>query len=324
MPSALILGATGYLGLPLAQSLLRSGNYSVYGLARNSEKAKTLTKNEITPVIGDVNDPSSFSAVLSSAPIDLLIDATSAYESASGILKAVADASKSRMSKLGKENAPNVPKIGFVYISGSWVHGSVDSPVSETIVPGTSMAKGKPAVAVGWRPAHEQAILSSQDVLDVAIVRPHQIYGRSCWVWSAHWGLVQEAAKSGSSQPIKVPADVDSRPGIIHVDDVVSGVHGVADRVHGLLGSWPVFDLVGEHVTVRETLEGVKKIMGVKAPLDFIGNQGNPFFEALGLVNNNQSSRTNLVFGWQPKRKGFLLNLETYVKAWTAFKEEQK
>ncbi|KAL9051503.1 MAG: hypothetical protein Q9162_005976 [Coniocarpon cinnabarinum] len=290
MPSALILGATGYLGLPLAQSLLRSGNYSVYGLARNSEKAKTLTKNEITPVIGDVNDPSSVSSVLSSAPIDLVIDATSAYESASGILKAVADASKSRMSKLGKENAPNVPKIGFVYISGSWVHGSVDGPVSEMLVPGTSMAKGKPAVAVGWRPAHEQAILRSQDVLDVAIV----------------------------------PADVDSRPGIIHVDDVVSGVHGVADRIHGLLGSWPVFDLVGEHVTVRETLEGVKKIMGVKAPLDFTGNQGNPFFEALGLVNNNQSSRANLVFGWQPKRKDFLLNLEKYVKAWTAFKEEQK
>ena len=38
MPTVLVLGATGYLGLPFAQSLLRSGSYTVYGLARSPEK----------------------------------------------------------------------------------------------------------------------------------------------------------------------------------------------------------------------------------------------------------------------------------------------
>lgn len=41
MPTVLVLGATGYIGLPFAQSLLRSGNYTVYGLARSPEKGKT-------------------------------------------------------------------------------------------------------------------------------------------------------------------------------------------------------------------------------------------------------------------------------------------
>ena len=42
MPTVLVLGATGYLGLPFAQLLLRSGNYTVYGLARSPEKGKSL------------------------------------------------------------------------------------------------------------------------------------------------------------------------------------------------------------------------------------------------------------------------------------------
>ena len=42
MPNVLILGATGSVGLPLAQSLTRSGAYIVYGLARSAAKARLL------------------------------------------------------------------------------------------------------------------------------------------------------------------------------------------------------------------------------------------------------------------------------------------
>lgn len=149
MPTVLILGATGYLSLPVAQSLLRSGNYTVYGLARTSAKAKTLAANEISPVVGDVTDTSTFTHLISSIPIDIVIDAASAYEAAPGILKAIAAASKSRIEKLANENAPNCPKMGFVYVSGSWVHGSVNGPVSDMIPAGTSLSKGD-TCHCGW------------------------------------------------------------------------------------------------------------------------------------------------------------------------------
>lgn len=150
------------------------------------------------------------------------------------------------------------------------------------------------------------------------------MHGRSSWVWSALWGPLAGAAKSGTTEKVKVTSDYDSRPGIIHVDDVVDGVHKATDHVQGLLGDWPIFDLVGEHVLIRDVMEGAKKVLGVKGSLEFVGTQGNPFFEALGLVNNNQSSRANIVLGWEAKHRNFLLNLETYVRAWVAAQEEQK
>ena len=323
MPTVLILGATGYLGLPLAKSLLRSGNYTVYGLARTPAKAKTLVQNEIFPVIGDVSDPSSFTHLISSAPIDVVIDATSAYEGAGALLDAITAASKSRISTLAKEGSTG-PKLGFVYISGSWVHGNQNTPTSDTVPPGTTLAKGKPATAVGWRPAHEQAILAARDVLDVAIVRPSQMYGGTSWVWSTYFGPLLAAGKSGSTETIQVPADSTARPSIVHVDDVVSGTHSVTDRIHGLLGSWPVFDFVGETVLLRDILEGAKKSLGVKAVLDYAGTQGNPFLEAIGLTTNNQSSRAAIVLGWQAKKHSFIQNLDIYVKAWAAAQEETK
>lgn len=323
MPTVLILGATGYLGLPLAKSLLRSGNYTVYGLARTPAKAKTLVQNEVIPVIGDVSDPSKFTHLISSVPIDVVIDATSAYEAASGILSAVSAASKSRMATLAKEGS-SVPKLGFVYLSGTWVHGNHDAPVSDMVPPGTSLAKAKPATAVGWRPAHEQSILAARDVLDVAIVRPSQIYGGTSWVWNTYFGPLLSAGKSGSTEPIQVPADLNARPSIVHVDDVVSGVHGVIDRVHGLLGSWPVFDLIGETVLLRDIMDGAKKSLGVKASLEYAGTQGNPFLEAIGLTTDNRSSRAAIVLGWQAKKQHFVQNLDIYVKAWAAAQEEPK
>ena len=324
MPTVLILGATGYLGLPLAQSLLRSGNYTVYGLARSAAKAKTLTQNEIIPVIGDVSDPSTFTNLISSVPIDVVIDTTSAYESASTLLDALIAASKSRKAALSKEGAVG-PKLGFVYISGTWAHGDTgDTPVSDTIPPNTSLAKGTPPRAVGWRPAHERAVLAARDVLDVAIVRPAEVYGRTSWLFSTYWSAMLEAAKSGSTQPFQVPANFDSRPAVIHVDDVVSGTHLAIDRIHGLLGDWPVFDLVAETVLVRDLMEGAKKSFGLKGKLEYAGTQDNPFYEAMGLVTNVQSTRAAIVLGWQAKRQNFILQIDTYVKAWAAAQEESK
>ena len=322
MPTVLILGATGYFGLPLAKSLLRSGDYTVYGLARSPAKAKTLVQNEIIPLIGDVSDPSSFTHLISSAPIDVVIDTTSAYEGAGALFDVIKAASKSRITTLTNDGSSG-PKLGFVYVSGTWVHGNQDTPTSDTIPPGTSLAKGKPATAAGWRPAHEQAILASRDVLDVAIVRPSQMYGGTSWIFGTHFGPLFAAAKSGSSDPIAIPADSTARPNVVHVDDVVSGVHAVTDRIHGLLGTWPVFDFVGETILLSDILEGAKRSLGVKAPLHYAGTQGNPFLEALGLTTNNQSSRASVVLGWRAKRGSFVQNLDIYVKAWVAAQPEE-
>lgn len=318
MPNVLILGATGYLGLAVGQTLLRSGNHAVWGLARSQEKAKLLAASEISPVVGDVADLETLVSTITAASIDVVIDCTSAYEQATSILKAVIEASKTRLNLLAKENTAAAPKLAFVYTSGAWVHGSPATRVSDLSPVGTSFSKGKAATAISWRPAHEQAILAARDVLEVAILRPSNLYGRASSLFGVMWGPLLAASKSGSSDIIQIPLDRGARLGTIHVDDVAAGFLAAIDRIHGCLGSWPVFDLVGDTVSLVEIMEAAKAALGLKTPLEYAGPQGDPLLEAVSLVSYGDASRARTVLGWEAKHKEFLLNLPVTVMAWKA------
>ena len=319
MPNVLVLGASGYLGLAVGQALLRTGNYIVWGLARSQEKTKFLASNEITPIIGDATDEALLSSTISENKIDIVIDTTSEYRNATAILKAVTEASKDRIRALGKEKSLS-PKLGFVYTSGSWVHGSPQSRISDLSPVGNRLAQDKPATAVAWRPAHEQCILAARDVLDVAILRPSAIYGRGSWVWGTWWSCLLEAKKSGANDSVKVPADDASMTGTIHVDDLAAAYVAAVDQIDRI-GNWPVFDVLNETIHVTEIMEAAKKFFGINAPLEYLGTMGNPFLEALSLQSKGNSSRARSVLGWQPSHGEFLLNLATYLKAWEASQE---
>lgn len=183
---------------------------------------------------------------------------------------------------------------------------------------GSNLSADKPATAVAWRPAHEQAILAARDTLDVAIARPGALYGRGSWVLSTWWNGLLEASKTGSTAPIQVPADEAARTGMVHVDDAAAALRAIIDRIDGRLGTWPVFNLVTETVTAVEIMEAAKAVLDVKAPLEYTGTHGNPFLEALSLVCNSNASRARTVLGWEPKRIEFVLNVAIYVKAWQA------
>ena len=116
MPNVLIIGAGGYVAQPLAQSLVRSGNYRVFGLVRRQEQAKLLTQNEIFPIVTDAGSVEVWSKVIGEHDIDVIVDCASAYEHASAILETVIAAAKKRSEDLQKEGFA-APKLGFVYVS---------------------------------------------------------------------------------------------------------------------------------------------------------------------------------------------------------------
>jgi len=115
MPNILILGAGGYVAQPLAQSLVRSGNYSVFGLVRRQEQAKLLTQNEIFPIVADAGSTEVWSKVIEEHDIDVIVDCASAYEHAGAILDTIVAAAKKRREILQKEGFAT-PKLGFVYV----------------------------------------------------------------------------------------------------------------------------------------------------------------------------------------------------------------
>ncbi|KAF0330361.1 hypothetical protein K4K61_003268 [Colletotrichum sp. SAR11_59] len=317
MTRVLILGGAGYIGLAVAQALIRSGNYTVFATSRSDTKTKLLALNEVKPLIGELSDINFVKATIAENRIDVVIDLSQAYSDATTILEAVTGAAQDRASRLATENSIG-PKLGFVYCSGSWVHGSPrDQRISDTSVPSTFLAADKPATAVAWRPAHEQAVLKSRDILDVAIVRPGAVYGRGSWVMTAWWGKVLDAAKSGDENTIEIPAYQETRTGVVCVDDLADGFVRVVDRLP-TFGSWPVFDFVSETVPISTMMEEVKRVIGAKGALSYVGCDGNPFFEALALVCNATSGRARAELGWSSKRTEFVRDLPQLVAAWEA------
>jgi len=319
MPKVLILGGTGYLGLAVGQALLRSGNHSVFATTRNADKVNLLIANEITPIQGEATDPKFLIDTIARYHIDVIIDTTTAYGDGKLILSSIVQAARDRAAILAKDNAVG-PKLGFIYTSGSWVHGSPDRRVSDLTVPGTSLAPAKPGTVVTWRPAHEQAILAERDVLDVAILRPGSIYGRGSWVMTTWWDPLLKAAESGSEEDVGIMVEEKTRTGVVHVDDLGAAYVSVVDKINGNLSNWPVFELTTETVPTSDMLSAVAAVLGVKGQIRYEGTKGNVFLEALGLSSNTDSSRARSILGWDPKRRDFIQNLSTIVAAWRASK----
>ncbi|OBZ68780.1 hypothetical protein A0H81_11340 [Grifola frondosa] len=112
----LVLGASGFIGLPVAQAFVRAGHI-VYGQTRSAEKAKQLAAEEIIPVVAEVENTAAYLPLVATldAVVDVVggmnIQATSAL-----VLSATLDAVKQHRS-------PSAPKLAYVYTSGIWVHG---------------------------------------------------------------------------------------------------------------------------------------------------------------------------------------------------------
>lgn len=197
MPRILILGATGYIGSALASSLLRA-DHTVYGLARTSSKATQLARLEIIPVLGSAQDSDAYIKLIKTAHIDIVVDCAGANQESAKILSDVEGAGRERLTQGGA-------KLGFVYTSGTWVHGSSQERCSDLDPVGTEDAKAKPPRLVAWRPQMERSVLNARDVLDTVVVRPALVYGREHAVWSSFFGPVLEAAKSGKERAVGFP-----------------------------------------------------------------------------------------------------------------------
>ncbi|KAG9037081.1 hypothetical protein FRB95_006935 [Tulasnella sp. JGI-2019a] len=147
MSTVLIIGATGFIA-----------GYIVYGLARTPEKARLLAQNEILTLQGDISNLSEWIP----KSIETIIDISGLREEAYALLE--------QAKKIGAGRKPTDPKLGFIYTSGMWVHGTSSEHISEATI------LTRPSPVVGWRPEAEATILSAHDVLDVAVTRPSLLY----------------------------------------------------------------------------------------------------------------------------------------------------
>ncbi|KAN0117768.1 NAD(P)-binding protein [Hyaloscypha variabilis] len=322
MPNILIIGATGYVGTALSQSLLRSGNHRIYGLARSPSKALSLSATEVTPILS--TSPSTLNSTLTTAisthHIDIIIDVSGANQESASLLALVKQIGAARLEKAAQDGVTVVPKLGFIYCSGTWVHGSSNEIVNDLMPVGTKDSPTPPAELVAWRCELEREVLSARDVLDVMVVRPALVYGRSCAIWTGLFEPLFQAAKAGSGEVVKVAADEESRPGLVHVDDVAAGFHAAVDKLPIISGTgvYPVFDLQTSQESMRDILGAAAREMGFVGKVELAGAGEDLFAKAMCTTGNCSSGRAKTILGWTPRREGFVEGMGVFVKSWEA------
>lgn len=319
MVRVLILGATGYIGKQVAAALVRSGQHEVYGLARTEAKAQSIAAGELSPIISPdpVHQPETYLQAVRDHHIDTIVDVTTASLENSAFLD---HAKKIGLERRAGESSVGVfggSKLGFIAVSGTWIHGSSDRATNDLDVVGPG-AVIPPAEIITARVAYEKEVLDARDILNVAIVRPALIYGRESSIWTPFVLPVLEAARKGSKDPVHVPLDPDCRPGLIHVDDVAAGFQAAVNQLEMInMGSvYPVFDLVTSQESMPDIFDGFAKSWGSEGGYRLVGAGQDLFAQAMSSSFRGSASRAKQLLGWRPTRlNGFVGNIETYAAA---------
>jgi len=245
MTRVLVIGATGFIGFALSTALRRNG-HTVYGLARSQSKATLLSQSEIIPIIGDTSDPSTWLHIIDSDQynIDVVIDASATGPTmVENILRPLINTKRCQKHVEGNNSHTNKggpvgggvigAKLGFVYISGTWVHGSSSERVGAVDAVGKG-AKIQPPQLTTWRVDMEKAIMESREHLDVVILRPAVLFGGSGSLVGMWWGpIVGAAAKKHSNS--NAVAEVHGKPDLwlsfVHKDDLAQAAVSSVEKV---------------------------------------------------------------------------------------------
>ncbi|KIL85952.1 hypothetical protein FAVG1_10921 [Fusarium avenaceum] len=322
MPKVLVIGATGYLGRQVCDTLVRSGQHRVYGIARSETKAKALAVAEVTPVIcpNPINKPAAYLDAIRDFNIDIVIDVSGANQDSIHFLEDVKTVGQERLDKAKSTGVTHMPKLGFIYCSGTWVHGSSDKPVNDLDIVG-SIALTQAAPLVAWRVKHESAVLAASQVLDVAVLRPALIYGCESTIWTPFFLPLLQACRSGSTDTLQIPLRLDSRPGLVHVSDVATSFKQAVERLSLINGSsiYPVFDLVTSQESMSEIFSRLSAYWGLKGRCDLVGPGDNLFAQAMGASLRGSSDRAKQLLAWEPSRlTGFVTDMDVYADAFAA------
>ena len=269
---------------------------------------------------GSVQDSTAYTSLIKTAHIDIVVDCAGANQESAKVLSDVLDAGRERLKQGGA-------KLGFVYTSGTWVHGTHRQDRFTDLDPvGTKDAKAAPPRLVAWRPQMERDVLGARDVLDTVVVRPALVYGRDHAIWTSFFGPVLEAATNAKeTDVVEIPLEPTSRPGLVHVDDVAEGLRCAIEKLPLLSGTGvhPVFDLTTSQESMRDIFDAFGRAVGFKGEVKLVKPPEDDLFaEAMQTTRNGDSSRAEQLLGWAPMRMaGFVGGMEVYARAFVAAQE---
>jgi nucleoside-diphosphate-sugar epimerase len=300
-----LTGATGYIGGPVLDALVRGG-HDVTALVRDNEKARRVKARGGHPVIGNLADPESFRG--SADAQDGYVHA--AFDYASGKGPAIERAALETIiaaAKRPRTAGSTAPAKRFViYTSGVWILGRTPEPASED-------APINPIAMASFRPAHEQLVLeAADDHLRTIVVRPGVVYGGGGGIVgdifkSATNGLVRVVGDGNNHWPLVYDRDLADLYAKLAVNVDASGIYHANDE-----GDERVNDLVSAiapYVPVRPDVRNV--------PIEEARTKMGPFADALALDQLVRSPRAHAL-GWTPTLHSVAGNAARLLEEWRA------
>lgn len=282
-----LTGATGYIGGPVLDALVRGG-HDVTALVRDNEKARRVKARGGHPVVGNLADPESFRGAADAQ--DGYVHA--AFDSASGKGPAIERAALDTIiaaAKRPRTAGSTAPAKRFViYTSGAWILGRTSEPASED-------APVNPIAMVSFRPAHEQLVRdAADDHLRTIVVRPGVVYGGGGGMVgdifkAATNGLVRVVGDGNNHWPLVYDRDLADLYAKLAVNVDASGIYHANDE-----GDERVNDLVSAiapYVPVRPDVRHV--------PIEEARTKMGPYADALALDQLVRSPRAHAL-GWTP------------------------
>ncbi|KAF9205839.1 hypothetical protein BGZ49_003433 [Haplosporangium sp. Z 27] len=319
MVKVLVIGAAGYIGIRVVQQLRRA-NHIVYGTTRTTSNENLLLINEVIPIVGALEAEHHQTArwidVIRNENIEIVIDLSGIQTTAKVILEPLIRLSKERESA-------HLPKLGFIYCSGTWVHGSGLDVTTDLSPVGVKTAAHQPPTLIAWRAELERQVLASYDHLSPAVIRPAVVYGGGSNIWDVYFAQIHHDIKS-NAPVIKLAADPNAALGLVHVDDVASAFVAIVEKlelVAGRRGQYPVFDLVTSHESLSFILRRFAEELGYKSKVEFTGlpeviGLQQLKIEAFNSSLNSGSTRAQTLLGWTPTKTGLAAGINIYSKAW--------
>jgi len=292
-----ITGSTGFIGFNVAKAFRREG-YQVFGLTRSEKSIHKLMRNEIIPIVGQLQEPESFRKVAEKSDLIIHTALDDLIDSAS------LDIQTTKNLVEITQNFPQ-PKT-MIYTSGTWIYGNCrHEHLTET-------SPLRPIEVFKWRPKAEEIVLDGNGI----VIRPGVIYGRSGGMTGAWF----KGASNGSV--IKIIGDGQNHWPMIHIDDLAEGYLLAAKADH----QGEAFNMADSSInTVMEMASAAATSAGNIDQLEFIPmdeaiEEIGPMAEALAIDQIVDASKARRLLNWKPKHQGFIQEVDTYFRAWQSSK----
>eukprot|EP01133_Synstelium_polycarpum_P004025 gene4025-4662_t len=285
MPSVLVLGATGIIGLDVSLAFLAKG-YKVYGLARTQQKANYLSKNEIIPVLANGKQVDKWQGIAET--VDVVVEAIADYQDW--------DTQASVMQCL-KSLATKRPNLTVIYTSGIWVYGSNtdDTMITE------ETPYNAPQLTAGRIPVEQEYTSFGAIIIQASLV-----YGRA----GAHSATYFRDITRGFIRLFNSPQQYQS---YIHAIDMAQMYVLAAEHASSVRGQIFIAsahcERISDIVAAATSKRSESTLITYSPPTDGLE-------ECLALSQRASSGKAERLLGWKSTQPSLSMGIDRYFHSW--------